>query len=69
MEIEAKFNVPNAKVLAHLNALEKLARFSVLPAKTKTCAIAISTRKTAAFLRTGTPCAADGRMTAIGLFR
>ncbi len=35
MEIEAKFNVPNASVLAHLNALEKLARFSVLPAKTK----------------------------------
>ncbi len=35
MEIEAKFNVPNKNVLTHLNALEKIARFSVLPAKTK----------------------------------
>ncbi len=35
MEIEAKFKVPNATVLAHLNQLETIAGFSVLPAKEK----------------------------------
>lgn len=35
MEIEAKFNVPNAKMLAHLDALQQIAGFSVLPGKTK----------------------------------
>lgn len=35
MEIEAKFNVPNATVLAQLNTLPKLAGFSVLPGKVK----------------------------------
>lgn len=35
MEIEAKFSVPNATVLAHLNALQQMAGFSVLPPKVK----------------------------------
>ena len=35
MEIEAKFKVPNATVLAHLNQLESIAGFNVLPAKEK----------------------------------
>ncbi len=35
MEIEAKFSVPNATVLARLDALHHLANFSVLPGKVK----------------------------------